>query len=150
LEHIHISVDPVSARNPGYCFVDFNDRETADRALSGLKASINGRPVKVGPCQPKKQNKPRWFNEDDPVNKRWGDWSSKNGNYVSTDQTQRGPNWALDHFEDMVDNLGGRRLYVGGLDMMVNQALHNTEMTELFAEFCPYVSEPHSPCCNKL
>jgi hypothetical protein len=48
----------------------------------------------------------------------------------------------------MVDHLGGRRLYVGGLDMMVNQALHNTEMTELFAEFCPYVIELHPLYCK--
>lgn len=36
LENIHISIDPVSARNPGYCFVDFSDPQTADRALSDL------------------------------------------------------------------------------------------------------------------
>ncbi|KAJ5408827.1 hypothetical protein N7509_002710 [Penicillium cosmopolitanum] len=90
LENIHISIDPVSARTPGYCFVDFLDRQTADRALSDLKASINGRPVKVGPCQPKKQNRSRWASEDDHVNKRWGDWNSQNGNPRNMDRALNG------------------------------------------------------------
>lgn len=55
LENIHISVDPVSARNPGYCFVDLPDRATADRAIASLSASIHGRRIKVGPCEPKKK-----------------------------------------------------------------------------------------------
>lgn len=53
-EKIHISVDPVSGRNPGYCFVDFPDKASADHALETLDVSIGGRPLKVRPCEPKK------------------------------------------------------------------------------------------------
>ncbi|ATY66925.1 RNA recognition domain-containing [Cordyceps militaris] len=53
-EKIHISVDPVSGRNPGYCFVDFPDKASADLALETLDVSIGGRPLKVRPCEPKK------------------------------------------------------------------------------------------------
>jgi len=55
-EKIHISVDPISGRNPGYCFVEFPTAAEAEAALTELPArgaSIFDRPVKVGPCRPK-------------------------------------------------------------------------------------------------
>lgn len=54
IDGVHISIDAVTGRNPGYCFIDFKAREDADRALEELHGVIiQGRPVKVGPCQPK-------------------------------------------------------------------------------------------------
>ncbi|KAF4983723.1 hypothetical protein FZEAL_939 [Fusarium zealandicum] len=147
LDKIHISIDPVSARNPGYCFVDFPDRATADHALSSLVATIRGRSLKVGPCEPKKQ-KPRdrrWNRDQESETntaRRWGDWSTKSGGGVPIGQLNRngeeqGPYWALDHFQDYVQKEEGRRLYVGGLDKMINQAQHQREIHEIFAGFDP-------------
>ncbi|KAJ5778377.1 RNA recognition motif domain protein [Penicillium odoratum] len=143
LETIHISIDPVNARNPGYCFVDFTDRTIAERALTSLKAEISGRPIKVGPCEPKKHHDRRLNRENDYVFKRWGDWTSQPRDRENTtgrlnkEDIEQGPYGALGHFDNMVENYEGRRLYVGGLGKMLNQAQHNKEITELFAGFNP-------------
>lgn len=145
MDKIHISVDPVSARNPGYCFVDFHDRETAERALSSLYATVYGRTLKVGPCEPKKPRERRGFQNEDATSRRWGDWNAKssaNGNslgHTNGRGENRGPNWAIDHFEDVIRDQGGRRLYVGGLDKMVDQAQHQEELAQIFYGFKPYV-----------
>lgn len=145
LEKIHISIDPVSARNPGYCFVDFPDRDTANRALTSLSAILDGRPVKVGPCEPKKQLNLNSSGEGNFAYKRWGDWTSQSSNNANTIDlwnekgVKQGPRRALEHFDDMVGNYKGRRLYVGGLGKMINQAQHNAEVSEIFADFTPYV-----------
>ncbi|KAJ4271330.1 hypothetical protein NW762_000032 [Fusarium torreyae] len=142
LDKIHISIDPVSARNPGYCFVDFHDRETAEKALSSLNATIYGRPLKVGPCEPKKPRDRRGFRDEASTSRRWGDWTrsgdsgSPNGK-VNNKENERGPNWALDHFEDVIRNHDGRRLYVGGLGKMIDQAQHQQELAEIFSGFKP-------------
>ena len=139
-ESIHISVDPVSARNPGYCFVDFVDKVTAERALSTLNASIRGRQLKVGPCEPKKK---RTF-EERPVFQRWGDWAAKPGNNgdanarpSNNQRTEQGPRGAIAHFDDMVENYQGRRLYVGGLTKMIDQEHNTQEIRSIFEGFNP-------------
>ncbi|KAK1624331.1 RNA recognition domain-containing protein [Colletotrichum phormii] len=142
-EKIHISMDPVSARNPGYCFVDFAEREDAERALSSLDARLRGRPLKVGPCEPKKQNRSRWQSDREPAFNRWGDWSGSRGEGGdeagrSPARTGRnggiesGPYGAIKHFDEVAATEGdGRRLYVGGLGPMVDQAQHQDEMQEI-------------------
>ncbi len=152
-EDIHISIDPVSGRNPGYCFVDFHDSATANRALFSLRATIRGRPVKVGPCEPKKPqssgSRGAWRgegnNQREPVFQRWGNWkppSLEDGGVaigkLDSSGTEQGPYLALDHFDDMVEHdVGGRRLYVGGLGKMISQPQAEKEMRELFAGFNP-------------
>jgi len=134
-QNIHISIDPVSGRNPGYCFVDFADRETAEIALSTLSAVINGRELKVGPCEPKKPRAKR----HETAFQRWGDWRSgstdENGETQSPSRQlngERGPRAALDHFEEVLDGQNdGRRLYVGGLTKVVDQAENAEEMKQL-------------------
>ncbi|KAG8674826.1 hypothetical protein FPOAC2_00861 [Fusarium poae] len=143
LDKIHISVDPISARNPGYCFVDFHDCETAERALSSLSATVYGRNLKVGPCEPKKPRERRGFQNEDATSRRWGDWNTKsstNGNNMSPNNGKsenRGPNWAINHFEDVTRDHGGRRLYVGGLGKMIDQAQHQEELAHIFSGFTP-------------
>ncbi|KAM0273722.1 hypothetical protein ACHAPA_001295 [Fusarium lateritium] len=149
LDKIHISIDPVSARNPGYCFVEFHDRETAEKALSSLNAVLYGRKVKVGPCEPKKPR--RGFHDEGSTSRRWGDWKvepSEGGapiGKVNGKGEERGPYWAIDHFEDMVRNHGGRRLYVGGLSKMINQPQHQEELIRIFSGFKPYVTRTLEP-----
>ncbi|PFH57187.1 hypothetical protein XA68_15398 [Ophiocordyceps unilateralis] len=138
VDNIHISIDPVSARNPGYCFIDFMDRATAERALAELATEIGGRPLKVGPCQPKKYSGPR---DDSTVFQRWGDWRGKTdgdqpGEHSSRPSKQ-GPHGALDHFDDMVNNFAGRRVFCGGLRPMLDQAQNNREVREIFDGFNP-------------
>ncbi|KAG7039187.1 modin [Colletotrichum scovillei] len=142
-EKIHISMDPVSARNPGYCFVDFAERADAERALSSLDARLRGRPLKVGPCEPKKQNRSRWQSDRESSFNRWGDWSGSRGEGGdeagrSPARTGRnrgiesGPYGAIKHFDEAVATEGdGRRLYVGGLGAMVDQAQHQDELQQI-------------------
>ncbi|KAM5346308.1 hypothetical protein ACJ41O_009313 [Fusarium nematophilum] len=135
VDKIHISVDPVSARNPGYCFVDFADREAAEHTLASLSATLRGRSIKVGPCEPKKPRNSRgnWNRSEESTSRRWGDWSAK----PESKGEERGPNWALDHFDDVTQNYEGRRLYVGGLGKMIDQTQHQLELREIFAGFTP-------------
>lgn len=69
-ESIHISIDPFTGRNPSYCFVEFSDRESADRAMSTLEGKLLlGREVKCRPCIPK--GGPSGGRQDAAQN-RWG------------------------------------------------------------------------------
>ncbi|RDA96229.1 hypothetical protein CP533_1729 [Ophiocordyceps camponoti-saundersi (nom. inval.)] len=138
VDSIHISIDPVSARNPGYCFVDFADRATAERALGELSTVIGGRPLRVGPCEPKKFTGSR---EEGFAFQRWGDWrvraDGEEGEGRRRFQQRQGPYGALDHFDDMVNDFTGRRLFVGGLGKMSDQAQNSREIREIFEGFNP-------------
>ncbi|KAG5978779.1 hypothetical protein E4U55_005954 [Claviceps digitariae] len=129
-EAVHISVDSASGRNPGYCFVDFVSRESAERALESLDASIGGRTLKVGPCKPKqpRSNTPRWGGDNRSSNsysnsQRWG-------------SDQRGSS-SSNVVDDSVAEEFSKRVYVGGLGPSVDQVLDTAEVTEVFAGFSP-------------
>ncbi|KAK0734761.1 hypothetical protein B0T26DRAFT_820060 [Lasiosphaeria miniovina] len=143
-EKIHISVDPISGRNPGYCFVEFPTPEEAERALASLSGvELLGRAVKVGPCRPKAggagagaaQERPRGRDpQPRPTFERWGDWNGERA-APKADQ-QQGPYGALRHLSDMkASEPDGRRLYVGGLGKMIDQAQNEAEVKELFVGF---------------
>jgi hypothetical protein len=150
-EKLHISVDPVSGRNPGYCFVEFTTREEADRALDSLPgASLFNRAVKVGPCHPKsssqrEQREPgsRWGSsrgaggdrDYNPTFQRWGDW--KGGDSPSGQREgEQGPQGAMRHLDARSHrNPDKAQLYIGGLGKMINQEHHDTEMQEILSGF---------------
>jgi hypothetical protein len=147
VEKIHISIDPVTGRNPGYCFVDFVNREDAQTALSSVTGSIRGRAVRVGPYEAKKERtNPRWKSNQDPTFQRWGDWKGQRDSARDDDAgagvplgkidargTEHGPYGATDHFDDMVKtDPSGRRLYVGGLGKMIDQRHNDNEISDIF------------------
>ncbi|KAK3335928.1 hypothetical protein B0T19DRAFT_23385 [Cercophora scortea] len=148
-EKIHISIDPVSGRNPGYCFVEFSTRAEADNALVSLPGlTVANRPVKVGPCVPKTQSQSQrregrdgGFRSSQDGQRgtpfqRWGDWGDKKKVAAPQDSDGQGPYAALRHLDDMARGaLDGRRLYVGGLGKMIDQAQNDAEIRELFASF---------------
>ncbi|OAA63853.1 ribonucleoprotein [Cordyceps fumosorosea ARSEF 2679] len=166
-EKIHISVDPVSGRNPGYCFVDFPDKASADRALETLDVSIGGRPLKVRPCEPKKPRAStggaRWGREGGNADSgsssparnnnrndngqgfnRWGDWNSNRDGQQQQQQQQqqrggsdRNGPGAALNHFDENMQEEGRRLFVGGLGKMIDQEHNRVEMESIFAEFKP-------------
>ena len=83
IENIHISIDPVSGRNPGYCFLEFGNRDAAERAMSVLDGKMLGsRAVKAKPCLPKGQRRQPMGGEGEKGSgsgsgfNRWGDWNS--------------------------------------------------------------------------
>ncbi|KAK4041438.1 hypothetical protein C8A01DRAFT_14811 [Parachaetomium inaequale] len=149
-EKLHISIDPVSGRNPGYCFAEFTTREEADRALEALPgASIFNRALKVGPCHPKTQSQSRWGggnrdgNRDirgedsggyNPTFQRWGDW--KGDNSRAARDAEQGPYAAARHLDGRSQRATDKaQLYIGGLGMMTSQEQHDAEMQEILQGF---------------
>ncbi|KAK5651529.1 hypothetical protein OQA88_11983 [Cercophora sp. LCS_1] len=146
-EKIHISVDPVSGRNPGYCFVEFPTRELAEEAMSTLNGiSIYDRPLKAAPCHPKTQSTPRsqWGpspsrpREERPAFDRWGDWSRDKR--AATQPEEQGPYGALKHLNDATFAANGKlsevkRLYVGGLPKMIDQEQNQQEVGAIFSGY---------------
>lgn len=135
IDQVHISVDPVTGRNPGYCFVEFLERQDADNAIDRMKGvTIRGRPLKTGPCQPKGREK-RWQRSDHtPAFSRWGNWDPEGGNVRVDGQ---GPTGAEEHLTDVVRNWKDNRsrVFVGGLGKMINQGQNQEEMRRLFKGF---------------
>ncbi|KAI1826843.1 hypothetical protein F4861DRAFT_17619 [Xylaria intraflava] len=122
--NIHISIDPFTGRNPSYCFVEFPEAESATKAIETLEGKeLLGREVKCKPCQPK-GNASGGKQSDAPS--RWGQWS---GETEGEDRSRP------KYFDRYRQDFTGKRLYVGGLPRMHDQATNFEEMTELFKNF---------------
>ncbi|KAK3497507.1 uncharacterized protein B0T23DRAFT_85609 [Neurospora hispaniola] len=139
-EKIHISVDPLSGRNPGYCFIEFTTREEAERALESLAGvDLCGRSVKLGPCHPKTSSQRREGASASPAPRstfdRWGDWRSGSKPAATEEQRSYGTQrrTGSDAKEGVVQN--NKRLYVGGLGEMIDQEQNDAEIREIFLGF---------------
>ncbi|KAL7941381.1 hypothetical protein V8C42DRAFT_335009 [Trichoderma barbatum] len=146
IENIHVSVDPVSARNPGYCFVDFAQQATAERALTDLRASLRGREVKVGPCEPRKKRD----GNGRSTFQRPGDWRTSSGDdgqqFQGGEAREQRPRGGFTRSEEVADESQGKRLYVGGLAKMQDQEQNNQEMMDIFTGFNPsYIGKRITP-----
>lgn len=143
IENIHVSLDAVSGRNPGYAFVDFAERATAERALTSLRASLRGREIKVGPCEPRKkrngEGRPGGF-------QRGSDWRGAAGEegqqYHGGEAREQRPRGGFNRSEEVVDESQGKRLYVGGLAKMGDEEQNKQEVLDIFTGFNPYVNHP--------
>jgi hypothetical protein len=143
VESVHISIDPVTGRNPGYCFINFNGSGAAEIALDTLTGSIiRDRPVKVGPCKPKGAER-AWKNPNyTPTFQRWGDWrgnrpTGDDGRLPANSEPLQGPYKALQHFQEVKKSCAPRacRVYFGGLGRMINQVEHDKEVRSYLEGF---------------
>lgn len=144
VENVHISVDAVNGRNPGYCFIDFKTRDGAQTALKSLtSASIQGRTVKVGPCQPKRAGTAGRSDDYTPTFQRWGDWKgSRPGGLAERcpgEGIEQGPYGALDHIDAVSKGDAPARVFVGGLGKMINQKENDKEIRGYFEGFNVFV-----------
>lgn len=134
VDSIHISIDAISGRNPGYCFINFKNSDSARSALETLAGvTIRGRPVKVGPCKPKAARRSSKNANYTPTFQRWGDWKGKpsSNDIVHSFESlkpQQGPYKALQHFQDAKEFGITARVYFGGLGKMVNQVEDEMEV----------------------
>ena len=144
IEKIHISIDPVTGRNPGYCFVEFESRDVAEAAIRGMAGVlIEDRPLKTGTCQPKQQQqrpkqspwsqqgswRPREFK---PTFERWGNWTDEGGEALENGQ---GPKGAEEHLRSVVEDDQRCRVYVGGLGATASHEEHDKELRAIFKDF---------------
>ncbi|KAI0837426.1 RNA-binding domain-containing protein [Hypoxylon sp. FL0890] len=138
-ESIHISIDHFTGRNPSYCFVEFPDRETADRAMSTLEGKLLlGREVKCRPCIPKGGAS---GGRQSASLDRWGRWSGEKNGRDGEDEpaVEQSPEAAggdePSPLNRYTKDFTGQRLYVGGLPRMHDQATNFSEISELFKDF---------------
>ncbi|KAI1765196.1 hypothetical protein GGR53DRAFT_490837 [Hypoxylon sp. FL1150] len=134
---IHMSIDPFSGRNPSYCFVEFEDQETAEKAMTTLEGKpLLGRDVKCRPCIPKgnasggrrNEGLNRWGNLSGEKDSGDGEGESAPGRSPTADNAQSpSPRYAKD--------FTGQRLYVGGLPRMHDQSTNFSEISELFKDY---------------
>lgn len=55
--NLSMSIDPMTGRNPSYCFADFESADEANRAMSELNGKdVLGRAVKINPGVAKRSN----------------------------------------------------------------------------------------------
>lgn len=125
-DHISISIDPYTGRNPSYCFVELMTKEQADLAMLELNGKeLLGRSVKMGlGVARSRNNRPREASDQRardmransrPVFDRW----------TRTD--------APDHWKGYTEQ--GRRLFVGGLPRMPDHNTVNADVRELFSGY---------------
>lgn len=121
------SVDPFTSRNPSYCFVDMETKEQADRAMRELNGvDLLGRPVKIRPGVPPKSPRSSANNGARGLATRA---SFTFDRWTRTDAEQ--------HFKGY--SAQGRRLYVGGLPKLFNQAAIDAKINQFFSGFQMYV-----------
>lgn len=139
VQNLHISVDPFSGRNPGYCFVEFADKATADDALRKLEgAPLSDRMVKCRPCQPKgAQREVSRYGSSSSNSNRWDDWSRQGGDNRPNMTPRNSGSGQMSKAQEE-----GRQLYVGGLPRMLDQAENEVEMRDIFKDFEVYVLTP--------
>lgn len=122
----------MTGRNPGYCFVEFESKEAADKALEKMKGvPILGRPLKTGPCKPKVwQSSVKQARQHQPTFERWGNWNSDGSRGVQV--SGQGPIGAEEHLIEVVQKDQRYRVFVGGLGKMINQAENDKELRAIF------------------
>ncbi|OXV05463.1 hypothetical protein Egran_06770 [Elaphomyces granulatus] len=141
IEQIDISIDPFTGRNPSYCFVELETKEQAEQAMQQLGGrDFLGRPVKIRPGVAKSPT-------DRSIAKTDGSPRTESERPFAFDRWQRDD--ASAHFKGYSEQ--GRRLYVGGLPKLSNQANIDTGIRKFFRGFnVEAVSKLISPPPSKL
>jgi RNA recognition motif-containing protein len=113
VDRIEMSMDPITARNPSYCFVEFTDSFQAGRAMEAVDGTpLFDRPMKVRPCQPHDNSK-------------------------HCDRPQLVSRWDRDSVERRMSSVEkeNRRLFVAGLPKPLNQPQSDKVIQGLFEGF---------------
>jgi RNA recognition motif-containing protein len=126
IEGISMSVDPLTGRNPSYCFIDFTSSDLAQSVMEKYSGrDIMGRALKVKPGVRSTTSASRQaMIEKSPLSRR-------EVNPLYQDR------WRTVEDLEKVNKAGeeGRRLYVGGLPRFKDQFITNLKVRELFQGF---------------
>ncbi|QSZ32880.1 hypothetical protein DSL72_002461 [Monilinia vaccinii-corymbosi] len=118
---VHMSIDSLTKRNPGYCFVTFTTKDMADEALNRYDGQeFKNRTLRVKPGVRSDRNiRPQASSSSETplhTNDRW----------KSPETSQR---------QVDTSSQDGRRLYVGGLPRIDDQETANRKIREIFEGF---------------
>ncbi|RAL66386.1 hypothetical protein DID88_006077 [Monilinia fructigena] len=117
---VHMSIDSLTKRNPGYCFVTFTTKDMADDALNRYDGQeFKNRTLRVKPgVRSDRSTRPQASSSETPLhtNDRW----------KSSESSQR---------QVDTSSQDGRRLYVGGLPRIDDQETANRKIREIFEGF---------------
>jgi RNA recognition motif-containing protein len=124
IEAINMSVDPMTGRNPSYCFVDLESKLLAEKVIEEFNGRhFRQRPLKVKPGVKSGSGTGRF-------------------DVRSRDRQSNGEDFAFDRWRRLekpeeldVAVKEGRRVYVGGLPRFKDQADTNSQIRELFAGY---------------
>jgi hypothetical protein len=133
-EHLDMSVDPFSGRNPSYCFVDLASTESAEAVIQKLQEqTIRGRPIMIRYDTSKRDRSEAHRTKTRMQN---GEWKTFDFN-LSTAKPSIFDRYewkeAREHWTKPSEE--GRRLFVGGLSDISCQSFVNAEMEDLFEGF---------------
>ena len=126
IEAISMSVDPLTGRNPSYCFIDFSSSGLAQSVMEDFTGrDFMGRSLKV---KPGVRSAPS-ANHQDMVEK--SPLTRREANPLYQDR------WRNVEDPEQFNKAGeeGRRLYVGGLPCFKDQFVTNLKVRELFEGF---------------
>ena len=122
-EHINMSVDPYSGRNPSYCFIELATKEQADRAMLSMNGKeLLGRPIKVGPGVARSRTARSRQGSDQRARNTRVDPRPVFDRWIRAD--------ASEHWKGYSEQ--GRRLFVGGLPRMPDHHTVNADVRRLF------------------
>jgi RNA recognition motif-containing protein len=138
IQDITMSVDPMTGRNPSYCFVDFTTKEAAAQAIETFNSRVfMRRPLKIKPSiKPVPRGSGRIDRNDDRVSSSFTTASRGQNETPYVFNRWRRLDAQID--TESLNNSAtaeGRRLYVGGLPRFPNQAAQNREIRDLFRDF---------------
>ncbi|KAH8805825.1 hypothetical protein F5884DRAFT_460712 [Xylogone sp. PMI_703] len=132
IEAINMSVDPMTGRNPSYCFIDFASKELADRVMTKydgrdfMRRPLKVRPgVKSGTGTGRYDMPPRQHGSNNA-----GDQSPSAKRSPAFDRWRRLE--PPEHFNTAPQE--GRRLYVGGLPRFPDQETTDEKIRALFKD----------------
>ncbi|EAW11991.1 RNA-binding protein [Aspergillus clavatus NRRL 1] len=130
IERIDIAIDPFTGRNPSYCFVDLDTKESAERAMNELDGSdLLGRPVKIKPGVAKSASEraQQQRTEGAPRGDRTSSSSSSSSPFAA-DRWRRNDAPTF----PKVNSDTSRRVYVGGLPKVIDTEEITTKITDFF------------------
>jgi len=158
VERVDMTTDPLSGRNPSYCFAELFSVEEAQRALSALPgASFMGRPLKVNVHTPRRAGASGGFGGSDRPRGGMGFPERGGGGRSAGFGSRDGGGGERPSYGQRQSDFNSApaeqstRLYVGGLPQIDNQDSFGDDVMAIFKDYkVETVSKVIAPHESKL